>query len=154
MSISLYSGRPPAPPLPFLVFPMLPTPQVQADFPPLQPLVPEGVTGGSRQVLTVHLRVQQPNIGGEVVPHQDSTFLYTDPPSVTGLWFALEDATVANGCLFTLPGSHKPGVHRRMVTQPGGGVTFDGEPAQYDLEQFVPVEVSGKGSKSERWALI
>ena len=47
--------------------------------------------------------LQQPKIGGEVVPHQDSSFLATSPPSATGLWLALEPATVDNGCLWTLP---------------------------------------------------
>jgi len=37
---------------------------------------------------------KQPNIGGEVACHQDSTFLYTEPIDIVGLWFALEDATV------------------------------------------------------------
>lgn len=50
---------------------------------------------------------QQPGIGGEVVPHQDNTFLYTDPPTCTGMWLALEDATIKNGCLWAIPGSHK-----------------------------------------------
>lgn len=50
---------------------------------------------------------KQPGIGGEVVPHQDSTFLYTSPPSVIGYWLALEDATKLNGCLWAIPGSHK-----------------------------------------------
>ena len=35
---------------------------------------------------------KQPKIGGEVVCHQDSTFLYTEPESTVGFWFALEDA--------------------------------------------------------------
>ena len=59
--------------------------------------------------------MQQPKIGGEVRPHQDSTFLATDPPSVVGLWWALEDATKQNGCLWALPGSHKDGVARRFL---------------------------------------
>lgn len=59
--------------------------------------------------------MQQPKIGGEVRPHQDSTFLATDPPSVIGLWWALEDATKQNGCLWALPGSHKDGVARRFL---------------------------------------
>jgi ectoine hydroxylase-related dioxygenase (phytanoyl-CoA dioxygenase family) len=50
---------------------------------------------------------QQPGIGGEVVPHQDNSFLYTEPPTCTGLWLALEDATITNGCLWAFPGSHK-----------------------------------------------
>ena len=39
-------------------------------------------------------------------PHQDSTFLHTEPETVIGVWLALEDATVENGCLFAKPGSH------------------------------------------------
>jgi len=42
-----------------------------------------------------------------VVPHQDGSFLYTEPLKVMGLWLALEDATVDNGCLSFIPGSHK-----------------------------------------------
>lgn len=50
---------------------------------------------------------KQPEIGGAVPSHQDSTFLYTDKPSAVGFWYALEDATAENGCLSFLPGSHK-----------------------------------------------
>lgn len=42
-----------------------------------------------------------------VTPHQDATFLYTEPLGrVIGMWIALEDATVNNGCLWFAPGSH------------------------------------------------
>ena len=67
------------------------------------------------QVPTLGCHAQQPKIGGEVRPHQDSTFLHTDPPSVVGLWWALEDSTRQNGCLWALPGSHRGGVARRFV---------------------------------------
>ena len=63
--------------------------------------------------------VQQPKIGGEVRPHQDSTFLRTDPPSVIGLWWALEDATKQNGCLWALPGAHAQGVARHFIRKYG-----------------------------------
>lgn len=53
---------------------------------------------------------KQPEIGGAVPPHQDSTFLYTEKPSAVGFWYALEDATLENGCLSFLPGSHKVSV--------------------------------------------
>src|SRR3546814_15706462 len=56
---------------------------------------------------------KQPHIGGEVGWHQDSTFLYTDSLSVVGLWFALEDATLENGCLWALPGAHKGPLRER-----------------------------------------
>merc|ERR1719244_938107 len=56
---------------------------------------------------------KQPGIGGEVTPHQDATFLYTEPLGrVMGLWIALEDATLNNGCLWFIPGSQNIGVSR------------------------------------------
>ncbi len=50
---------------------------------------------------------KQPKIGGEVVCHQDSTFLKTEPESTVGFWFALEDANRDNGCLQVASGGHK-----------------------------------------------
>lgn len=50
---------------------------------------------------------KQPRIGGEVSCHQDATFLWTDPVTVTGFWFAIEDATLDNGCLWAQPGGHR-----------------------------------------------
>ena len=59
------------------------------------------------RVLQSMIICKQPEIGGRVPPHQDSTFLYTDPPSAVGFWYALEDCTVDNGCLSFAAGSHK-----------------------------------------------
>ncbi|CAA7260602.1 unnamed protein product [Cyclocybe aegerita] len=49
---------------------------------------------------------KQTHIGGEVPEHNDSTFLYTYPPSALGFWIALEKCTATNGALSFLPGSH------------------------------------------------
>lgn len=43
---------------------------------------------------------KQPRIGGEVHWHQDATFFYTNPISVLTFWFAIDDATLENGCLY------------------------------------------------------
>lgn len=83
---------------------------------------------------------KQPGIGGEVVPHQDNCFLYTDPPSCTALWLALEDATIENGCLWALPKSQKGGLARRFIRD-GDGVHFDNPSPSYSYEDFVPLEV-------------
>ncbi|RVW16931.1 Phytanoyl-CoA dioxygenase [Vitis vinifera] len=88
----------------------------------------------------VVLICQQPGIGGEVVPHQDNSFLYTEPPTCTGLWLALEDATILNGCLWAIPGSHKNGLVRRFI-RGDEGVYFDQPSPSYDDKDFVPVEV-------------
>jgi phytanoyl-CoA hydroxylase len=68
---------------------------------------------------------KQPLIGGEVNCHQDATFLYTEPMGVTGFWFALEDATQENGCLWALPGGHKLGLKRRWTRSENGGMKFE-----------------------------
>jgi len=70
---------------------------------------------------------KNPRIGGEVGCHQDATFLYTDPITVTGFWFALEDATLENGCLWAEPGGHKRGL-RQVFKRRGddaAGTYFD-----------------------------
>ena len=88
---------------------------------------------------------KQPKIGGEVVCHQDSTFLTTDPLSVVGFWFALEDATLDNGCLWALPGRHKNPIRQRFHYQNGALVTEVLDPAPWTAEDAVPLEAK-KGS--------
>lgn len=83
---------------------------------------------------------KQPSIGGVVVPHQDSTFIHTTPLSCVGLWWALEDATKDNGCLWALPGVHKQGLTRRFFKRPDGTVGFDGPATEWDLSGCVPLE--------------
>ncbi len=89
-------------------------------------------------------------IGGEVVSHQDATFLYTEPVTVMGLWFALEDATIENGCMFAQPGGHR-GPLRRMFRRSSSGVgtefvDLDPTPLpELGDPSLVPLEVS-KGS--------
>ncbi len=61
-----------------------------------------------------------PHIGGEVVPHQDGTFLYAAPKPVLGLWFALEDASRDNACLWALPGGHLGGLKSRYARHTDG----------------------------------
>lgn len=62
---------------------------------------------------------KQPRIGGEVMCHQDSTFLHTDPPSCVGFWLALEDATETNGCMWAEPGGHRRPLRERFVRRDG-----------------------------------
>jgi phytanoyl-CoA hydroxylase len=85
---------------------------------------------------------KQPGIGGEVTCHQDATFLYTEPLSVTGLWFALEDATQENGCLWALAGGHRRGLKSRFLRAEGGGTRFEHyDESPWPTEGLVPVEV-------------
>ena len=58
---------------------------------------------------------KQPGIGGEVGWHQDATFFDSTPSSVTAFWFALEDATRDNGCLWVQPGGHRGPLREQFV---------------------------------------
>jgi len=69
---------------------------------------------------------KQQEIGGEVPEHNDSTFLYTDPPSALGFWIPLEKCTAENGALSFLPGSHSTApIAKRFVRLPTGGTGFE-----------------------------
>ena len=82
-----------------------------------------------------------PRIGGEVVCHCDHSFLWTDPQTVVGLWFALDDATVANGCMWAIPGGHVGGARTRFRLDGTGGTTTDVlDPTPYDHGDLVPME--------------
>ncbi|TFK44201.1 phytanoyl-CoA dioxygenase [Crucibulum laeve] len=69
---------------------------------------------------------KQTHIGGEVPEHNDSTFLFTSPPSALGFWIALEKCTSTNGALSFLPGSHITSpITKRFVRLPTGGTGFE-----------------------------
>lgn len=98
------------------------------------------------RVLQSMVICKQPEIGGQVPPHQDSTFLYTNPPSAVGFWIALEDATARNGCLSFAPGSHRrTPVRRRFVRTEGGGAGF----GDVDGEGFPRAEGREESGKAE-----
>lgn len=84
---------------------------------------------------------KQPRIGGEVVCHQDATFLYTEPVTTLGFWFALEDAHQGNGCLFALPGGHHGGLKRRFVRTPDDQVSYQElDTTPWPKTGYVPLE--------------
>ena len=77
-----------------------------------------------RALQSMHI-FKQPGIGGEVGLHQDSTFLYTEPMSCIGFWFALEQANRENGCLQAITGGHKIPLKKRFRLSSDGGTEFD-----------------------------
>lgn len=87
---------------------------------------------------------KQPQFGGSVSIHQDSTFLYTSPMTLVGFWIALEDANEENGCLWFIPKSHKNAVTKRMVlTRENGSLTtkFEGSDEPVSDSSFVAAPV-------------
>jgi len=97
---------------------------------------------------------KQPRIGGEVTCHQDATFLHTNPLRMCGLWFALEHATVENGCLWAIPGGHKLGLKSRFMRADGGGTRFEiFDETPWPEDKLQPLEVE-KGALIVLHALL
>jgi phytanoyl-CoA hydroxylase len=87
---------------------------------------------------------KQPGVGGKVTPHQDATFLYNNPESLVGYWFPIDDATLENGCLWYVPGSHSTPVNRRFVRSKQGEklLEFRGEDPVFPEESWISAPVS------------
>src|SRR5438309_968787 len=52
----------------------------------------------------------KPALHGDEVPwHQDNGYWKLEPPGAASCWIALDDATLENGCMWVIPGSHLVG---------------------------------------------
>ncbi|MBS1724598.1 MAG: phytanoyl-CoA dioxygenase family protein [Armatimonadetes bacterium] len=75
--------------------------------------------------------------------HQDEDYIPTRDRSLTGAWLAMDDATLENGCLWVIPGSHRTGVLWPMKFH--NDRRFDCAWESYDFpysdQDAVPVEV-------------
>ncbi|WP_419420538.1 phytanoyl-CoA dioxygenase family protein [Legionella sp. D16C41] len=67
---------------------------------------------------------KQPNIGAEVDLHQDSTYLHAENSEILGFWFALEDATIENGCLQVIPSPTSTPLSKKMIRK-GNDIYFE-----------------------------
>ena len=86
---------------------------------------------------------KQPFIGGEVNCHQDSSFMYVDGAPIIGLWVALQDATVQNGCLWAIPGAHSQPLKSRFVRLDDGTTkTNMYDDSAWDLTQMQALPVA------------
>jgi len=70
--------------------------------------------------------------------HQDNGYVPIEPIHYVTCWLALEDATIANGCVWVLAGSHKQGLVEHRKISLGWQCYFGEEPG-------IPVELK-KGS--------
>ncbi len=75
--------------------------------------------------------------------HQDEDYIATRDRSLIGAWMAMDDATIENGCLWVIPGSHQPGI--LWPQYPHDDPRFDCAHESYDFpyadDDAVPVEV-------------
>ena len=74
--------------------------------------------------------------------HQDESFIPTRDRSLCGAWIAIDDATLDNGCLWVVPGSHLAGTLYPLRTHDRTD-EFDPAPESYGFDGSgeVPVEL-------------
>ena len=74
--------------------------------------------------------------------HQDEYYIPTRDRSLCGAWIAIDDATIANGCLWVIPGSHRTG-YLFPAQPPTDLEEYDGSNCCYGFDETLaqPVEV-------------
>jgi phytanoyl-CoA hydroxylase len=90
---------------------------------------------------------KQPKIGGVIRWHQDATYFHTTPISVITLWFAVEDATIQNGCIQVKKGGGNTPLKEQFTREQSDNtelLVLDSAPWPQD-EEALPLEVK-KGS--------
>jgi len=93
-------------------------------------------------LFTEKLNLKRARKGGHIILHQDFPY-WSDMTKIasrvaTAMLF-LDDASIANGCLEVVPGSHREGLQERRSMEGLGGLEMD--PLQYDHSRLLPLEV-------------
>lgn len=96
---------------------------------------------GSVKCMQSMLFVKPPGFQGQAW-HQDEIYIPTRDRSLIGAWIAMDDATVENGCLWVLPGSHRSGyLYPQRDHNNNDEFDVGQESYGFDDSPSVPVEV-------------
>jgi len=96
---------------------------------------------GSVKCMQSMLFVKPPGFQGQAW-HQDEIYIPTRDRSLIGAWMALDDATIENGCLWVIPGSHRTGyLYPQRDHNNPDEFDFAKESYGFDESAEVPVEV-------------
>jgi ectoine hydroxylase-related dioxygenase (phytanoyl-CoA dioxygenase family) len=101
-----------------------------------------GVIGPNVKMMQSMLFIKSEGRPGQAW-HQDETHIPTRDRSLTAVWIALDDATIENGCLWVIPGSHRAGVlyPDREQDDPRFDCTREAYGFRNREEDAVPVEL-------------
>jgi phytanoyl-CoA hydroxylase len=96
---------------------------------------------GSVKCMQSMLFVKPPTFQGQAW-HQDEIYIPTRDRSLIGAWTALDPATIENGCLWVVPGSHKTGyLYPQRPHNDPDEYDFAPESFGFDEADAIPVEV-------------
>eukprot|EP01102_Stenamoeba_stenopodia_P009110 TRINITY_DN2671_c0_g2_i1.p1 TRINITY_DN2671_c0_g2~~TRINITY_DN2671_c0_g2_i1.p1 ORF type:complete len:326 (+),score=63.82 TRINITY_DN2671_c0_g2_i1:470-1447(+) len=91
------------------------------------------IIGPNVKTMQSMMFMKSPGLPGQAW-HQDEFYIPTRDRSLTGVWIALDPATVENGCLWVIPGSHRRGVLYPM--KPHGDPRYDAADRAYGWEHI------------------
>lgn len=101
----------------------------------------EQILGPDLKMFRNSLLLKPPSVGSQKGMHQDSPYWPIEPMALCSCWFAIDDATLENGCMGVLPGGHKRGpLPHESVTD-----DFVIEPSAYNMDQMkmAPLKAGG-----------
>lgn len=100
----------------------------------------EALIGPDITLYTDQMFVKPARHGTEVPFHQDSGYWpWADPPHLLSCWFAIDDVTIANGCVHMLPGSHKALLPHRHFEGPQSHGLLESD---VDASRETPIEMA------------
>ncbi len=103
--------------------------------------VVDGILGRDPVLFQEMALVKPPFIGSEKPWHQDNAYFSVVPlEAVLGVWIALDDAGVENGCMHVIPGAHRAGAVKHHH---GRDCEIDPALLSVDRAKAVPVPAGG-----------
>jgi ectoine hydroxylase-related dioxygenase (phytanoyl-CoA dioxygenase family) len=114
--------------------------------PNIVPLIAQLTDCDTVRVWHDQIQVKPPFIGGPTGWHQDHPYWpIIEPSDLISAWMALEDATIENGCMWMVPGSHKWGpINGGTIGQKEDELTPNPNPEwlpEHAKVEIVPIEV-------------
>lgn len=102
----------------------------------------QGIVSPNLKCMQSILFVKAPGKAGQSW-HQDEYYIPTRDKSLVGAWIAIDDATIENGCLWIIPGSHKAGYMINRVPNHSSEYqdVDSADTSGYDRSSMIPVEV-------------
>ena len=91
--------------------------------------------GNDLMVWTTHIYPKEPGDGRFISWHQDSAHWGLDSNQVLSVWVALTDATLENGCMRMLPGSHHNGQVKHQDTHDPNNILTRGQTIFNGIEE-------------------
>lgn len=102
----------------------------------IQELIAE-LVHGEPVLIAVETFNKPPKVGSGVPPHQDNAYFCQKPPDVLTVWIAMDAATIQNGPIYYLKGSHRGGVLPHCPSGvAGNSMGLDRMPAHDKSDEF------------------